>query len=149
MTSSSSDLRILAAYDGSEASRAAVAAAARVAGAASADFDVIHVINPLTDLGDISASSTEEATGIKTREREAEMADLLASLGVSASVLVEPLTRGEDVAAHIAGVARARETTLIFVASRRATGLTGFILGSVAQELLKISPCPVVVVRPD
>jgi len=149
MMSSSSDLSILAAYDGSEASREAVAAAARIASAASADFAVIHVINPLTDLGDVSASTTEEATGIKARQRGSEITNLLTSYGASAKILVEPLARGEDVAAHIAGVARARGTTLIVVASRRATGLTGFILGSVAQELLKVSPCPVVVVRPD
>lgn len=149
MTAPTSDVRILAAYDGSEASQAAVAAAARLAGAASAEFTVIHVINQLTDLGDISAGSTEEATGVKTREREAEITNLLSGLGASATVLVEPLTRGEDVAAHIAGVARERGATLVVVASRRVTGLTGFILGSVAQELLKVSPCPVMVVRPD
>ena len=149
MTSDHSVLSILAAYDGSEASQTAIAAAARIAGAASADFAVINVINPLTDLGGVSASSTEEAEQIKTRERQSEIASLLSRLEASATVVVEPLTRGEDVAAHIAKVARDRGATLIVVASRRATGLTGFILGSVAQELLKISPCPVVVVRPD
>ena len=149
MTSSSSALSILAAYDGSEASQKAIAAAAGIAAESSADFAVINVINPLTDLGGVSASSTEEAEQTKTRERESEIANLLNGLGASATVLVEPLKRGEDVAAHIAGVARARGTTLVVVASRRATGLTGFILGSIAQELLKISPCPVVIVRPD
>ena len=149
MTSASSALSILAAYDGSEASQTAIAAAARIAGEASGALTVIHVINPLTDLGGVSAASTEEAVRIKTSERESEIASLLSSHGTTAYVLVEPLTRGEDVAAHIAGVARTRGATLIVVASRRATGLTGFILGSVAQELLKVSPCPVVIVRPD
>lgn len=149
MTSSGKALRILAAYDGSPASQAAIAAALRLTGETSADLTVVHIINPLTDLGGVSAPSTEEAVRIKSAERESEIRTLLSSHGAEANILVEPIERGQDVAAHISDLARSRDADLVVVASRRVTGLTGFILGSVAQELLKISPCPVVVVRPD
>src|SRR5688572_27384762 len=100
MTSPNAALSILAAYEGTAESQAAIRAARRLALATSAAWTVIHVINPLTDLGGISASSTEEAVRIKTSERNAEISQLIGDQSANATILVEPITRGEDVAAH-------------------------------------------------
>jgi nucleotide-binding universal stress UspA family protein len=46
-------------------------------------------------------------------------------------------------------VARERGADFLVVASKHSVGVTGLLLGSTAQALLRISPCPVVVARPD
>ena len=61
-----------------------------------------------------------------------------------------PAGRGsEDIAEAIARVAREQGVDIVVVASKRADGIRGLLLGSTAQELLSRSPCPVLVVRPE
>ncbi|HEU5318691.1 MAG TPA: universal stress protein [Chloroflexota bacterium] len=58
--------------------------------------------------------------------------------------------------ARVGALARASQAELLLVHALNpwadpgeATGLTGLLLGSTAQALLRLSPCPVLVVRPD
>ena len=38
---------------------------------------------------------------------------------------------------------------MVIVVSKRASGVLGLLLGSVAQGLLEVSPAPVLVIRPS
>jgi nucleotide-binding universal stress UspA family protein len=53
------------------------------------------------------------------------------------------------VAERLARIAAEEGAALLAIASRRAVGMRGALMGSVAQETLRLSPCPVLVVRPD
>ncbi len=76
-------------------------------------------------------------------------AELMATLGgPPATILVEAFSYGEDTAAHIAHVAADRGSDMVVIASKRASGVRGLIGGSVAQHVIRLSPCPVFVVRP-
>lgn len=143
-------MRLLAAYDGSASSAQAVAKAVELAREAGAELIVLRVLNPHTDALDVYAPSASEGLReVRAREEEQARA-LLADLGdPPATLLVEAFEHGEDVPGHIARVAREREADIVVVASKRASGVRGLLLGSVAQHLLRLSPSPVLVVRPE
>jgi nucleotide-binding universal stress UspA family protein len=73
--------------------------------------------------------------------------------GLPVRVQVEPLAwpagrRSEEVGECIARVARQCAADLLVVASKHASAVAGLILGTAVQTLLRLSPCPVLVVRP-
>jgi nucleotide-binding universal stress UspA family protein len=47
------------------------------------------------------------------------------------------------------GVTREWAADVLVVASKRAAGVAGLLLGGTAQALLRASPCPVLIVRPE
>ena len=140
-------MRILVAYDGTEGAGDALRVANRIAGAARGELVICWVLDPRVDASDVVAASTDEAMLEVERRSRAELAERLTELDVAADVRVERLDRGEDVAEHLGKVASETGCELAVIASRRASGLRG-LLGSVAQELVRLSPVPVVVVRP-
>ncbi len=56
---------------------------------------------------------------------------------------------GDEVAKKIYETAKSRGADFIITGTRKLTGLSKFILGSVSSELIKISQIPVMVVSPD
>jgi nucleotide-binding universal stress UspA family protein len=148
-------MRVLVALDRSERDEAAVLAATRLAEAAGAEVVLCNIVHPWLD--------ATLSPGTLERERlEAVVADRRAYLerraaafaGVPVTVRVEPLrwppyARAEEVAEALARVARDLGADIVVVASKRASGLLGLLLGSTARGLLRASPCPVLVVRPD
>lgn len=140
-------MRILVAYDGTEGATDALRVAARIAGAGGGELVLCWVLDPRVDASQVVAGSTEEAMVEVERRSRAEVSERLTELDVACEVRIERLERGEDVAEHLGQVAGESGAELVVVASHRATGLRG-LLGSVAQELLRLSPVPVVVVRP-
>jgi nucleotide-binding universal stress UspA family protein len=61
--------------------------------------------------------------------------------------MVEELRQGEEVPECIARVAREQQADILVIATNRAAGVRGLLLGSVAQALMRLSPCPILVVR--
>lgn len=141
-------MRVLVAYDDSEGARQALKVAAKIVASSDGELVVCQVVDPRVDAADVVAPSTNAAMlEVRSRVRTAIEA-ATADLGVAITVLVEELNRGEDTAERLAAVAATERVDLVAVASRRAVGLRG-LFGSVSQEVLRLSPCPVVVVRPD
>lgn len=58
-------------------------------------------------------------------------------------------SRSGDAADEIAKAAREWEADLILVATHGWTGLKHFVIGSVAEKVLRAAPCPVLTVRPQ
>jgi nucleotide-binding universal stress UspA family protein len=142
-------MRLLAAYDGSEDSAEALAKTVELAGETGAELIVLRILNPLTDALDVHALSASEGLRKVVAREEAHARELMGTLGdPPATLLVEVFGHGEDVAGHIAKVAQERAADIVVVASKRASGVRGLLLGSVAQHVLRLSPCPVLVVRP-
>ncbi len=142
-------MRLLAAYDGSENSAEALAKAVELAGETGSELIVLRVLNPLTDAFDVPAPTASEGLREVATREEAHAREVLGRLGdPPATLLVEALGHGEDIADHIARVAQERAADIVVVASKRASGVRGLLLGSVSQHVLRLSPCPVLVVRP-
>ncbi|MGE0227275.1 MAG: universal stress protein [Dehalococcoidia bacterium] len=120
--------------------------AAELARSANADVVLLNVVNPLTDAADIVAPSRSDALETVRAERLAYL-ERFAEQFDGAQVRVEELEHGEDVPGCIARVVKEEQADILVIATNRAAGVRGLILGSVAQHLLRISPCPVLVVR--
>jgi len=141
-------VRILVAYDGTDGAREALRVAHGIAQPSRGELVVCWVMNPRIDAADIVAATTDEAMKQVEADASAAIDEALAGLETSATVRIETVARGEDVAEHLARVTAEEQATLVAIASRRAVGLRGALMGSVAQEVLRLSPCPVVIVRP-
>ena len=146
-------MKLLVLLDGSQNSEAVLGPAARLAQEAHGEAVLASVLDPLIDAAGVTAASTAEAMEQVTAQRRAYLEERAQRMGVAgkgtARVRVEQLRHGEDVPQAIARLAREEEADILVVASKRASGVKGLILGSVAQALLHVSPVPVLVVRPD
>ena len=142
-------MKFLAAYDGSENSAEAVAKAVALAGEIGAELTILRVLNPLTDaIGEFAPSASEGLKIVIARE-ETQISELLEALGSPpATPLVEAFSHGETVARHIARVAADQNSDIVVIASKRASGVRGLLGESVAQQVIRLSPCPVLIVRP-
>jgi nucleotide-binding universal stress UspA family protein len=146
--------RILVGIDGSASSRKAVNFAADLANKYNAELILLTVVSrrsPETD------PAVEEYARI---ERIAEPATELA-LAMAESVLDGGRTAAQakgatrisagpsfgDPAQEIIAVARTRRADVIVVGSRGHGRLAGLLLGSVAQKVLSLAHCPVIIVR--
>jgi nucleotide-binding universal stress UspA family protein len=141
-------LKVMVAFDGSDGAVAALEAAARLVREGGGELLLVHALNPSADAAGVFAESQREAIDIVVkREREA-MSGRAASLGLpQVDVRVEVLDRGEDVWRGMLRVSDEWGAELIAIASRRASGLRGAILGSVTTRVLQHSEVPVLVVR--
>jgi nucleotide-binding universal stress UspA family protein len=68
--------------------------------------------------------------------------------GLNVSTRVEVQLGNEEVEECIAGVARQINANILVVVSGRTASASSVVLGSFAQGILRLSPCPVVLVKP-
>jgi nucleotide-binding universal stress UspA family protein len=147
-------MKFLVALDRSEKNRAVLAPAAALARAAGAEVLLLNVYNPWVDTVFSAAGTPKERLKEVAADRQTyleEQARALAELPVAtrAEPIHWPSGRGtEEVAEAVARVARESGADVLVVASKRSGGLPGVLLGSTVQALLRLSPCPVLVVRP-
>ncbi|MEM6784131.1 MAG: universal stress protein [Bacteroidota bacterium] len=141
------DNRILVPFDFSSRSRYALDYAADLARAFHAELDLVHIVSdamwPDVYGYDAGVANTEV---LLTRARTAldRLVGELRASGVSARAHVDvgfPATTLADIAAE-------RGADLIVMASHGLTGLKRLLLGSVAENTVRLAPCPVLVVKP-
>jgi len=109
---------------------------------------VVHAVNPLEEPWGDRDRATDDAVALGDERRRGALVALPCEVGLQAEVVVEPLAVDEGTAPGFARIARRLGADLLIVVSKRASGLRGMLLGSVAQGLLALSPCPVLVARP-
>jgi nucleotide-binding universal stress UspA family protein len=142
---------ILCPIDFSEASRHALEHAVAIARWYESRITALHVIHvPLFPQPPILAAGFAEATtpsGSNYREREPELRAWLEQAhraGIKAEALVD-----EGNAAHrILEQARSRRADLIVMGTHGLSGFERFMLGSVAERVLRKATCPVMTVPP-
>jgi nucleotide-binding universal stress UspA family protein len=107
--------------------------------AQSDDAPITHVGNEMLEqLGRVSeALRVEEAKGLAERQ------DRLRERGIASEVVGRAGPAGEVVAQ----VARERDAELIVIGTHGHTGISRFLLGSVATAILRHAPCDVLVCR--
>ncbi len=143
---------ILVAVDFSRDSRAALIWACEMAALSKAPVLVLHVVHdPAESPG---TYKQDEKDGLRPMEDVAErmMADFLESIkdgGVSRKGLARVRTRlvGGLPVTRILEVAEKEGAALIVMGSQGRTGLDRLLLGSKAEQVVRLSPVPVTIVK--
>jgi len=141
-------MKLLIALETTENDAAVAGPVSELARASGAEVVMLNALNPLTDAAEVVAPNRAEALAAVRAERTAYL-ERFGERFPGARTRVEELRHGEDVPTCIARVAREEAADILVIATNRASGVRGLILGSVAQHLLRLSPCPLLVVRVD
>jgi nucleotide-binding universal stress UspA family protein len=139
--------RIVVPIDFSPSSRAAVESAADLAQHFGAAIHLVHVIPmfPATTMPDFVPETkfTEEATKEAERHFAAVRADLTGrGIKVTSSVEV-----GDDVASSIMEAVEREKADLVVISTHGLTGWHPLFFGSIAEKVMKLVQCPVLLLR--
>ncbi len=143
--------RILYATDFSSSSESALFHALYLARKHGAELHMLHAIVLHADDPHDPAHHFPDLDALDTRLREAagdRMADMLAVHGASEDVVIQAQRRGIAAAPTIIEYAEDEDIDLIVMGTHGRRGLKRMLLGSVAEEVIRLAPCPVMVVRP-
>lgn len=141
--------RILHASDFSPASRRAFDEAIGLAKANDAQLTIVHVIEPVMPVVE-DAYVSAQAYDRLVKSQRAAAAKRIETLGRRAQTAgVRVTTRLVDGNPRdaIARAAKRSAADLVVVGTHGRTGLRRLLLGSVAERIVAISPCPVLTVR--
>ncbi len=138
---------IIVGVDGSDGSRAALRWAARTAAARGARCRAIaawqYPANAVTPAAPAKLPGPEEMDERTGDDLRTVVSDVL---GSDADPVEVEAGRGPAASVLLAAAARA-DTDMLVVGARGRGGFAGLLLGSVSQECVEHSPCPVVVLR--
>lgn len=132
---------ILAAVDGSEASYRALNHAAELASALKVELTILTV--RLVVVGRRDAYVAPDGDEIHEIENKAKEIALAAGQ-TAANLIVE---KSRDIAYKIVDTAIDRQADLIVMGASGKGGFKTFLLGSISQEVLEKSACPVTIVH--
>jgi nucleotide-binding universal stress UspA family protein len=139
--------RILVPIDGSEPSTRALAAAAQLARISSGRLRLLQVFDALDDFpgfrtdANIHHAARDHAQGIVD-----EACELVRAVGVPVDTRLVA-SEGEDLGAIVARQARDWEADLVAVGTHGRRGTARAVLGSGAEQVIRSTPVPVLVVR--
>jgi nucleotide-binding universal stress UspA family protein len=138
--------RICVAVDFSEPSRLALEEAVTLARGSGAELHLLHVHTaPSPSAVDLLSA------GFEPPETDAVAEALLASWAeLAARSLDRPVRPSLELGsapAQIAAYARRARIDLLVLATHGRTGLRRMVMGSVAERVVRLAPCPVLVVR--
>ena len=145
--------RILVAVDGSATSNKALVAALEMASYSGGRsvIRLIHVLDELVYLPGLDPHAGQFGSAIYAMREAAEkvLADGLAivqSAGVQGdTVLVDRL--GAHLAETVAAQAKEWNASLLVVGTHGRRGVGRMLMGSGAEQIIRLAPCPVLVVR--
>jgi len=144
---SSIPTRILAPIDFSPSSRAALEMAADLARHFSAELLLLHVIPmfPSTTFGDFVPESKflEDARKDAERHFAAALKDLAAK-GIKISSSIE---EGNDVAGNIMEAIDREKIDMVVISTHGMTGWHPLVFGSIAEKVVKLAQCPLMLLR--
>lgn len=142
--------RLLVATDFSDPALPAVSAAAQQARIRNARVTIVHSLDfpdaaasPRPDLGALIGVPKEPDRAAVHREAQERLASAIARFGLPADPVV---TEGHP-ATDIPRLAGELPADLVIVATSGRTGISHVMLGSVAEAIVRASPCSVLVVR--
>jgi nucleotide-binding universal stress UspA family protein len=142
--------RILFATDFSPASRRAFDEAVSLAASAHAKLTIVHILAPLLPAVPEQYLLSAEATDrLERRAREwsvrrlQKLAKHATRLGVEAALLI----RGGEPASQILRAGASTRADVIVVGTHGRRGLSKFLMGSVAERVVRTSRRPVLTVR--
>jgi nucleotide-binding universal stress UspA family protein len=140
--------KILVPLDGSGLSARAVPVAYDLAGPDS-ELVLVRAVDPVQIAMGISAYGASPSWSDELSQPGRKATDQLAAVraGLPADLSVESYVTEGDAAGTIVDTARETKADLIVMSSHGYSGLSRWMLGSVAEKVLRAAPCPVFVVR--
>ncbi len=143
---------ILVALDFSPLAEAVVAYAGALAGPLGAQVTLLHVVEDPAGSHDwIADLYLREVTAIRERaieEAERGLGRFCARLALDALTVRPQVVVGRPTRAILAA-ATGLGADLIVIGTHGRTGLPHVVLGSVAEQIVRAAPCPVLTVRTD
>jgi nucleotide-binding universal stress UspA family protein len=136
---------ILVATDFSEPSRRALYDALALARHEKAHLCVVHAIVPVIQYMSLESPPELDRERLETERR---MRNFIGDLDGEHKIDSIVLTRG-PVAGVVAALIRERGIDLLVIGTRGRGGISKLALGSVAEELLRVAPCPVLTIGPS
>jgi nucleotide-binding universal stress UspA family protein len=143
--------RILIPVDGSQTSTAALVAGLQMARETSASVRLVHAVNEMAYLGGIDPYGTYsvDLAGMMREGGAKVLTDAMAvaqAAGVEASQSLcdDP---GKRLGEMVAEAAKLWSADLIVVGSHGRRGIGRVLLGSGAEQILRLAPVPVLVIR--
>ena len=133
---------ILVASDFSEPSRLALCEALALA---AEHLSVVHVLHPDRQF---AALESPPELDLQRIAAERQLKALTEKWGVVQKIDCTLLTRG-PVAKQVVSVIQEKAIDLLVIGTRGRGGFRKLALGSVAEELLRLAPCPVMTIGPE
>ncbi len=141
--------RILHPTDFSRASRPAFERAVKLARQEGAELLIVHVmVPPAPFVGDgyVSPKTYEDLEAAARKSAESQLKTVLARAKKAGARARAILTEGIPVE-QIVRAAKGKRADLIVIGTHGRTGFSRFFLGSVAERVVQLAPCPVLTVR--
>jgi nucleotide-binding universal stress UspA family protein len=141
--------RILFADDFSECAEKALPIALALAQAWEATLHLLHVVVPYEEARGLSALTEEEEMRLKERmlERLEAAKQLTRRDAIAAVKTVVAVERDIAPAPGILDYAEEQEIDLIVMGTHGRRGFRHFLMGSVAEEVVRLARCPVITTR--
>lgn len=143
--------RILCPTDFSRHSRYALRRAAAMARASRAEVILIHIL-PQPTLGEMNEHSYPLANWRQIVKREEERVraalEREARLKILDGVKVQTVLGAGPPYREIIRIASRMHVDLIVISTHGMTGMLHLMLGSVAERVVRMAPCPVLVIKP-
>ena len=138
---------ILHPSDFSAASQSAFKKAIELAKTDRAMLELLHVISPVYPVGfRVRLSVYNRLAAAETTAASMRLVELVARARAAGAKARVTILEGRP-ADRIVHAARVKGADLIVMGTRGRTGLSRFMLGSVASRVVSMSPCPVLTVR--
>lgn len=139
--------RIVAATDFSEPAERASRLAVDLARAHGAELVLLHVFVELPLYAETPATTVAQVYDEQRRWVQDEL-DVRAKNAAAGNLRVRTRLETGSAPETIAAIAREESADLVVVGTHGRTGLDRVMLGSVAERVVRVAPCPVLVVRP-
>lgn len=116
----------------------------------------IHLVHVFEDAAFYAAAAASEGMMVDSsdwiaaslRDREKKLGELSQKLAISSRIPVKPVMRQGHAATEIVEAAKSLNADCVVIATHGRTGLSHLVFGSVAERVVRLSPCPVLSVRP-
>lgn len=144
--------RLLVPVDFSDGSRAALEYAIMVAEQFGASLDILHVWEVPHLVGmdmmlQMPNFENEPLDQYVRAQAERELAQFVQQHSIRDDIQVAQRLKAGDVEAVIAQIAQRESFDLIVMGTHGRTGLAHLLMGSVAERVLRVAPCPVLTIR--
>jgi nucleotide-binding universal stress UspA family protein len=140
--------KILVPVDFSECSKKALQYAIPFARQFEAALTLLHVVQVNYYVGDFGTIDTALLETEMRKNGEKQLAELV-SKEVGKDLRCQAVVRSGRVVSEIVDVAKQMEIDVIIISTHGHTGLKHVLLGSVAENVVRHAPCPVLIVRQD
>lgn len=141
--------RIMVAVDGSATAEGALNHAIVLAKEHKAQLAIVHVIDLVIHYGAGGLlGGYIQATRDFSNQIVAHARGVAQAAGIEAEILVpEIVTTGYHVAQPIAEMAREWKADLLVAGTHGRRGVDRFFMGSVAERIVRVAPCPLLLLR--